>query len=115
MMHPLSVLGDPVRRALLDTLAPGERAAGDLAAQARARFGIGHPAVSQHLAVLREAGFVTVRRHGRQRLYRLSGEGFTAAQDWIDRFRPFWAAAFDRLGADLDLEAPGMSRNSGAS
>lgn len=104
-MHPLTVLGDPVRRSLLDRLAAGECPAGQLASAARADFGIGASAVSQHLAVLRQAGFVAMRPRGRERLYRISGEGFSVAQGWLDRFRPFWSAAFDRLAADLDREA----------
>jgi DNA-binding transcriptional ArsR family regulator len=102
--HPLAVLGDPVRRALLDHLAAGEQTAGALAAAARAQFGIGGPAVSQHLAVLKAGGFATSRPRGRERVYRLSPEGFSAAQVWLDRYRGFWSAALGRLGDDLDRE-----------
>ena len=60
-MHAFDVLGDPVRRRVLELLAAGELTSGDLTATVRAEFGISQPAVSQHLRVLREHGFASVR------------------------------------------------------
>lgn len=101
-MHPLTVLGDPVRRAILEELAQGELAAGEIVRRVGGRFDIGGSAVSQHLARLQGAGFVAVRPKGRQRHYRVDAAGFATAQAWLDGFAPFWNAALDRLGADLD-------------
>ena len=101
-MHPLQALGDPVRRALVAQMSGGEVTAGVLAAQAGKEFGIGVSAVSQHLAVLKAAGLAEARVKGRERLYRLKPEGFQAVQAWLDLYRPFWSAAMDRLGEELD-------------
>ena len=60
-MHAFDVLGDPVRRRILELLADGEVSSGEIAAVVQAEFGISQPAVSQHLKVLRESGFATVR------------------------------------------------------
>ena len=63
-MHALDVLGDPVRRRLLVLLSEGELSSGELARVIGDEFGISHPAVSQHLKVLRDNGFTTVRAEG---------------------------------------------------
>src|SRR3954451_23490867 len=68
-VHAFDVLGDPVRRRILELLADGEHAAGAVGAVVQAEFGISQPAVSQHLRVLREHGFATVRADGPRRLY----------------------------------------------
>ena len=68
-MTAFDVLGDPVRRRILELLADGELAAGRISTVAQAEFGISQPAVSSHLRVLRENGFATVRPVGTQRLY----------------------------------------------
>jgi DNA-binding transcriptional ArsR family regulator len=68
-VHAFDVLGDPVRRRILELLADGERSAGEIGAIVQREFGISQPAVSQHLRVLRESGFVTVRAAGTRRLY----------------------------------------------
>ena len=56
-MHAFDVLGDPVRRRILELLADGEQASGAIGSVVQAEFGISQPAVSQHLKVLRESGF----------------------------------------------------------
>jgi DNA-binding transcriptional ArsR family regulator len=68
-VHAFDVLGDPVRRRILELLADGERTSGALCVVIQEEFGISQPAVSQHLKVLREAGFATVRPEGTRRLY----------------------------------------------
>jgi len=60
-VHAFDVLGDPVRRRILELLAEGEQPAGAITAVVQREFGISQPAVSQHLRVLRENGFTTVR------------------------------------------------------
>ena len=63
-MHAFDVLGDPVRRRLLELLADGERTSGGLVDAIQAELDISQPGVSQHLRVLRDSGFVAVRRDG---------------------------------------------------
>jgi DNA-binding transcriptional ArsR family regulator len=101
-VHAFDVLGDPVRRHLLERLADGaERSAGELTASAQERFGISQPAVSQHLRVLREHGFVAHRPEGTRRLYRLQAEGLREADAWLDAFRRTWAPRLDALATEI--------------
>ena len=100
-MHAFDVLGDPVRRRILELLADGERPAGAVSDAVRAEFGISQPAVSQHLRVLREAGFATVRPDGARRLYAVRAEPLREVDAWLDRFRRFWAPHLDALGTEL--------------
>ncbi len=67
-MHAFDVLGDPVRRRILELLAEGEMTSGGVSEVISDEFGISQPAVSQHLRVLREGGFATVRPEGARRL-----------------------------------------------
>ena len=78
-MHAFDVLGDPVRRRILELLADGERSSGEVTEVIRAEFGISQPAVSQHLKVLRENGFATVRPVGVRRLYAVDETAFRIA------------------------------------
>ena len=68
-VHAFDVLGDPVRRRILEYLGDGEAPAGEIAAAVHEEFGISQPAVSQHLRVLRDHGFTSVRPEGTRRLY----------------------------------------------
>ncbi|MGA6203151.1 ArsR/SmtB family transcription factor [Nocardia testacea] len=76
-------LGDPVRRAILQLVAGGERSAGDLVEEIRERTPISQPAVSQHLKVLREARLVRVRSEANRRFYALEPDGLAAAGEWL--------------------------------
>ena len=100
-MHAFDVLGDPVRRRILELLADGEQPAGAISEVVRAEFGISPPAVSQHLKVLRESGFAVVRPEGTRRLYAVQAEPLLAAHDWLERFRPFWNQRLDALATEL--------------
>lgn len=100
-MHALDILGDPVRRRILELLADGERSAGDIGDVVQREFGISQPAVSQHLRVLREAGFATVRPEGTRRLYALDPDPLAAAASWFEPFRRFWQPHLDALGTEL--------------
>jgi DNA-binding transcriptional ArsR family regulator len=100
-MHAFDVLGDPVRRRILELLAEGELTSGAIADVVRAEFGISQPAVSQHLKVLRESGFATVRPHGARRLYAVDAEPFHELDDWLDPFRRFWNQRLDSLATEL--------------
>jgi DNA-binding transcriptional ArsR family regulator len=86
-VHAFDLLGDPVRRRILELLAGGERSAGALGAVLRPEFGITQPAVSQHLRVLREAGFVRVRPAGTSRLYAADPDRLREADDWLLQLR----------------------------
>lgn len=100
-MHAFDVLGDPVRRRLLELMADGERPAGELTHVIREEFGISQPAVSQHLRVLREAGFARVRPEGARRLYAVEPGPLQEVDVWLDRFRAFWSQRLDALGTEL--------------
>jgi len=100
-VNALDVLGDPVRRRILDLLARGEATAGELAAVVRDEFGISQPAVSHHLRVLRENGFAAVRVDGARRLYRLRPDGFGDVDEWLDRFRRIWAGPLEALATEV--------------
>lgn len=100
-MHAFDVLGDPVRRRILELLAAGERPAGGIAEVIRREFGISQPAVSQHLRVLRESGFTTARAEGPRRLYAISPDGLREADAWLDRFRRFWDRRLDALETEV--------------
>ena len=100
-MHALDILGDPVRRRILELLADGESSAGDLGRVIQAEFGISQPAVSQHLRVLRDAGFAVARAEGTRRLYALEPGPLAAADQWLDAFRRFWQPHLDALGTEL--------------
>jgi DNA-binding transcriptional ArsR family regulator len=100
-MHAFDVLGDPVRRRVLELLADGEHSAGALTEVVRAEFGISQPAVSQHLGVLRGSGFVHVRVDGPRRLYSLDPTPLREVADWLDPFRRFWEQRLDALGTEI--------------
>lgn len=100
-MHAFDVLGDPVRRRILELLASGELTSGDLTATVRDEFGISQPAVSQHLRVLREHGFASVRPDGARRLYAVRPEPFQEVDAWLDAFRRFWTPPLDALATEL--------------
>ncbi|WP_159941990.1 MULTISPECIES: helix-turn-helix transcriptional regulator [unclassified Nocardiopsis] len=100
-MHAFDVLGDPVRRRILDLLADGELAAGKVGAVIQEEFGISQPAVSQHLRVLRENGFTTVRAAGAQRLYAVDPSPLKDVDMWLERYRKFWNQRLDALGTEL--------------
>ena len=100
-MHAFDILGDPVRRRILELLADGELAAGQIGAVVQAEFGISQPAVSQHLRVLRDNGFTTVRAVGTRRLYAVDAEPLREVDAWLERYRKFWSQRLDALGTEL--------------
>jgi DNA-binding transcriptional ArsR family regulator len=100
-VHAFDVLGDPVRRRILELLAGGELTAGAVCATIQREFGISQPAVSQHLRVLRDSGFATVRPQGTRRLYAVAHEPLRDIDEWLARFRRFWTPHLDALGTEL--------------
>ncbi len=100
-MLVFDVLGDPVRRRILELLADGERSSGAITAVVQAEFGISQPAVSQHLRVLRESGFANVRPEGTRRLYTVQAGPFREVDVWIAHFRGSWDPRLDSLATEL--------------
>jgi DNA-binding transcriptional ArsR family regulator len=100
-VHAFDVVGDPVRRRLLELLADKDHSAGEMVAAISAEFGISQPAVSQHLKVLREAGFATVRVQGARRLYAVNADPLQELDHWLQPFRQFWEVRLDALGTEL--------------
>ena len=84
----LAALGDPTRQAILERLAGGPLAVGELAAG----LPVSRPAVSQHLKVLKQAGLVRDRAAGTRRLYSVDPDGLAALRSYFDRF---WTTALD--------------------
>jgi DNA-binding transcriptional ArsR family regulator len=100
-VHAFEVLGDPVRRRILEVLVDGEQTSGAVCRVIRQEFGISQPAVSQHLRVLRESGFATVRPEGAKRLYAVDAEPLQDVDAWLGRFRRFWSPHLDALDTEL--------------
>ena|SRR5689334_10929460 len=100
-MHAFDVLGDPVRRRILELLASGELPSGAISDVVQAEFGISQPAVSQHLKVLRDSGFARVRPDGARRLYAVEIAPLQQVDAWLDPFRQFWNQRLDSLATEL--------------
>ena len=104
-MHALDILGDPVRRRIVELLVDGELAAGEVGRAVQREFGISQPAVSQHLKVLRESGFTSVRAEGARRLYAVQPGPLEEVDAWVAQFRGFWEQRLDALGTELARSA----------
>lgn len=96
-VNPYTALAEPHRRQILDLLRDGERPAGDLVR----RLDLSQPGVSKHLKLLREAGLVGVRAHGKQRLYALRPEPLAEVYQWLEPYRAFWSKRLDVLEQHL--------------
>src|SRR4029078_13477558 len=92
---------DPVRRRILELLAKGEHASGEVVEIIAREFGISQAAVSQHLKVLRESGFATVRAEGTRRVYVLDTAPLQQVDAWLDHFRGFWTHRLMALGTEI--------------
>jgi DNA-binding transcriptional ArsR family regulator len=86
-------LADPSRRAIFESLTKGESAVRDITP----KFKFSQPAVSQHLAVLREAGLVAERREGRLVYYRVEPKGLRPLVNWITHYQAFWGERIEGL------------------
>src|SRR3569623_268695 len=100
-MHAFDVLGDPVRRRILELLAASELASGEVVDVISAEFGITQAAVSQHLKVLRESGFARVRAEAQRRFYSVDPVGLQAVDQWVAQFRTFWEPKLDALATEI--------------
>lgn len=92
-MQSLTALADPTRLRMVELLAVRERTAGELVEA----FDLSAPAISQHLNVLREAGLVTTRSEGRQRIQALNPAGFDDLESWLQQTRAVWSRRLDTL------------------
>ena len=100
-MHAFDILGDPVRRRILELLAEREHSSGDVVAVVQREFGITQSAVSQHLKVLRESGFASVRVDGTRRLYSMETAPLREVDAWLERFRGLWEPRLDALATEI--------------
>jgi DNA-binding transcriptional ArsR family regulator len=96
-MSPLTALGDPTRRQIVEMLALRELTAGEIVKA----FSLTAPAISQHLKVLREAKLVKVRAEGQKRIQSLDPEGLAEIEAWTKRMRTFWEGRLDALEQEL--------------
>lgn len=97
-MDIFTALADPTRRQIIEQLAAGDIAFGDLAD----KFEMSRPAVSQHLKVLRDAGIVAARADAQRRIYRLNGDSLGEVESWLGKVRDYWIPRLDKLGQLLD-------------
>jgi DNA-binding transcriptional ArsR family regulator len=93
----LPLIADPTRLGILEALKAGEAPVGAIVT----RIGISQSGVSRHLRILHQAGVVSVRAHGQQRLYTLRPEPFAVLDDWISSYRALWSARLDRFAGAL--------------
>lgn len=100
-MHAFDVLADPVRRRILELLATGEHASGEVVDVIAAEFGISQAAVSQHLRVLRDTGFASVRIDGARRIYAVDAAPMQEVDAWLGQFRVFWTVKLDALATEV--------------
>ena len=100
-VHAFDVIGDPVRRRILELLADGEQTSGAVTAIIQREFGISQPAVSQHLRVLRDSGLATMRPSGTRRLYAVNSEPLREVDAWLGHFRRFWTPHLEALATEL--------------
>src|SRR5678815_2119780 len=92
------IIAEPNRRAILSLLIAAEQSVGEIERQ----LGMPQPAVSKHLRVLRDAGFVESTVDAQRRLYRLKPEPLQEVDAWLAQFRRFWSAHIDALERHLD-------------
>jgi DNA-binding transcriptional ArsR family regulator len=100
-MHAFDVVGDPVRRRILELLAEGEQSSGEVVAVIQGEFGITQAAVSQHLKVLRDSGFASVRPEGTRRIYVVDAEPLQGIDRWLNLFRRHWELKLDALATEI--------------
>ena len=100
-MHALDILGDPVRRRLVEVLAQGPQPVGALVDLVGGEFAISQPAISRHLRLLRENGFADADIDGTRRIYHLRADGLDAAEAYLDRLRSPMSQRLDALHTEI--------------
>jgi DNA-binding transcriptional ArsR family regulator len=99
-VETFTALADPKRRRIVELLATGEMAAGDI----NKHFRVSGPAISQHLKVLRDAHLVRVRSDAQRRLYSLDPKGLDELEEWLTNVRRFWSTRLDALERALTAD-----------
>lgn len=102
MISAFEIIAEPNRRAILSLLASSEQSVGEI----EQRLRMSQPAVSKHLKVLRDAGFVEATVDAQRRIYRLRPEPMRQVDGWLEQFRRFWTAHVDALERHLDRLHP---------
>lgn len=97
-----AILAEPTRRRILDELRRSERSVGELVGE----LDLAQPAVSKHLKVLRDAGFVSCRTAAQRRIYRLEPRPLRGVDAWLAPYRRLWAKHLDALERHLDEQEP---------
>jgi DNA-binding transcriptional ArsR family regulator len=97
LSQTFSALADPTRRAMLAQLKDGESSVSDLAKP----YNMSLPAVTKHIKVLEKAGLITKTKEAQWRPCRLKEDGLKEVSDWMEEYRVFFEASFDRLEAYL--------------
>jgi DNA-binding transcriptional ArsR family regulator len=100
-VEAFDVLGDPVRRRILELLATNGRTVGSIVEVIEREFGISQAAVSQHLKVLRESGFASVRIDGARRVYSVESAPLKKVDAWLGQFRGSWEGRLKALPTEI--------------
>ncbi len=100
-MNAFQILGDPVKRKILEMLAKSELSAGEVVNDIQNEFGITQAAVSQHLKILRESGFAHVRGEGAKRIYVLDASPMREVDNWINPFRSMFEQRLHALHTEI--------------
>ncbi|WP_268035869.1 ArsR/SmtB family transcription factor [Algoriphagus sp. PAP.12] len=90
---PFQIIADPSRRKILELLSEEEMTVNSLVEN----FEMSRPAVSKHIKILQEGGFVSIRNQGRERICSLRHQGFLQIQEWLSNYEVFWANRLSRL------------------
>jgi DNA-binding transcriptional ArsR family regulator len=97
-LSAFGVLVEPSRRQILELLRDGELPVSEIVDH----LNISQPAVSKHLRLMKDAGFVQVRPEAQQRFYRICPEPLEQLDEWLEPYRKFWTSQLDRLESHLD-------------
>ena len=100
-MEAFAILGDPVRRRILEHLSVQEMSSGEVVATVGEEFGISQSAISQQLKTLRENRFANVRIDGARRIYSLEPRGLQDVDQWLAPFRRFWEPKLEALAKEV--------------
>ncbi len=111
MESVFEIIAEPNRRAILSLLASSQQSVGEI----ERRLRMTQPAVSKHLRVLRDAGFVESTVDAQRRLYQLKPQPFQEVDTWLAQFRRFWSAHVDALERHLDRMDPSTPKKSKSS
>ena len=100
-MHAFDVLGDPVRRRILELLAKNEQGSDALADIIQKEFSITQGAVSQHLKILRDSNFANSRKDGVRRIYSIEEKAFQETLLWLNQFQQLWEPKLDAFAMEI--------------